>query len=82
MPLGEWVLRKACSEAAGWSKDVRVAVNLSPAQFKSRNLATAVALALSAPGQAGSIGVIEHFNIVEGVYLVDQLRRARAGVGS
>lgn len=50
VPLGEWVLRKACSEAAGWSKDVRVAVNLSPAQFKSRNLATAVALALSASG--------------------------------
>ena len=50
VPLGEWVLRKACSEAAGWSTDVRVAVNLSPAQFKNRNLATAVALALSASG--------------------------------
>jgi diguanylate cyclase (GGDEF)-like protein len=50
VPLGEWVLRKACSEAAGWSKDVRVAVNLSPAQFKNRNLATAVTLALSASG--------------------------------
>jgi diguanylate cyclase (GGDEF)-like protein/PAS domain S-box-containing protein len=50
VPLGEWVLRKACSEAARWSKDVRVAVNLSPAQFKNRNLATAVTLALSASG--------------------------------
>jgi diguanylate cyclase (GGDEF)-like protein len=50
VPLGEWVLRKACSEAAGWSQDIRVAVNLSPAQFKNRNLATAVTLALSASG--------------------------------
>ena len=35
IPLGEWVLRHACSEAVRWPKDVTVSVNLSPAQFKS-----------------------------------------------
>ena len=30
MPLGEWVLRSACSEAAGWAEPLQVAVNLSP----------------------------------------------------
>ena len=36
VPLGEWVLRQACCEAARWPEQVGVAVNLSPAQFKSR----------------------------------------------
>ena len=50
VPLGEWVLRKACVEAASWSQDVRIAVNLSPVQFKNRNLVTSVIGALSASG--------------------------------
>ncbi|MCO6416570.1 bifunctional diguanylate cyclase/phosphodiesterase [Siccirubricoccus sp. KC 17139] len=33
VPLGAWVLRRACREAASWPGKVRVAVNLSPAQF-------------------------------------------------
>lgn len=48
--IGEWVLRKACAEAATWSRPVRVAVNLSPVQFKSRNLVQAVVDALSSSG--------------------------------
>ena len=31
--IGEWVLRAACAEAAHWPADIKVAVNLSPAQF-------------------------------------------------
>jgi diguanylate cyclase (GGDEF)-like protein/PAS domain S-box-containing protein len=50
VPLGDWVLRKACADAAGWSRDVQVAVNLSPAQFKNRHLVTSVQSALSAAG--------------------------------
>jgi diguanylate cyclase (GGDEF)-like protein len=46
VPIGEWVLREACAAAASWPGEMRVAVNLSPAQFKSGNLVTAVALAL------------------------------------
>jgi diguanylate cyclase (GGDEF)-like protein len=36
--LGEWVLREACRVAVTWPEDVRIAVNLSPVQFKSRRL--------------------------------------------
>ena len=48
--LGEWVLREACTEAMNWPKDVKVAVNLSPVQFRSRNLVQAV---ISALGRSG-----------------------------
>lgn len=48
--LGEWVLRKACSEAAKWPEDVKVAVNLSPVQFRSRNLFQVVLAALAYSG--------------------------------
>jgi predicted signal transduction protein with EAL and GGDEF domain len=34
VPIGKWVLARACAEAAGWSTDIKVAVNLSPAQFR------------------------------------------------
>ena len=46
VPIGEWVLAKACTTAVAWPDGMRVAVNLSPAQFKSRNLVTAVSQAL------------------------------------
>src|SRR5262249_3738773 len=38
VPLGEWVLRTACAQASRWPEQVSVAVNLSAAQFKGRNL--------------------------------------------
>ncbi len=48
VPIGDWVLRRACMDAARWPQDVRVAVNLSPAQFRNRNLAPSVLAALAA----------------------------------
>ncbi|WVT76295.1 EAL domain-containing protein (plasmid) [Sinorhizobium chiapasense] len=42
-PLGEWILRQACTEAAKWPPHVSVAVNLSPLQFRDRRLATTIA---------------------------------------
>jgi diguanylate cyclase (GGDEF)-like protein len=50
VPLGEWVLRRACMDAAQWSQDVCVAVNLSPVQFKNPNLVLSVKEALKASG--------------------------------
>jgi diguanylate cyclase (GGDEF)-like protein/PAS domain S-box-containing protein len=50
VPLGEWVLRQACAEVALWPKKVKVAVNLSPMQFKSKNLVPTVVSALAASG--------------------------------
>jgi diguanylate cyclase (GGDEF)-like protein len=49
LPLGEWVLHTACAEAAKWP-GLRVAVNLSPLQFRHRDLATLVDQALRASG--------------------------------
>ena len=48
VPLGEWVLRQACMDAAGWSQQVCVAVNLSPVQFKNPSLVSSVKEALKA----------------------------------
>ncbi len=50
VPLGEWILRQACTEAARWPKQVTIAVNVSPAQFKSRNLVPTVINALATSG--------------------------------
>jgi EAL domain-containing protein (putative c-di-GMP-specific phosphodiesterase class I) len=33
VPIGEWVLRTACREAARWPSGLKIAVNLSVAQF-------------------------------------------------
>jgi diguanylate cyclase (GGDEF)-like protein len=38
VPIGEWVLRQACADAATWPKHIKVAVNLSPVQFKNDSL--------------------------------------------
>jgi diguanylate cyclase (GGDEF)-like protein len=48
--LGEWILHEACAEAASWPAHVRIAVNLSPAQFRRRNLAEIVMAALARSG--------------------------------
>jgi diguanylate cyclase (GGDEF)-like protein len=45
--IGQWVLDTACREAASWPADIRVAVNVSPVQFKSQTLALNVASALA-----------------------------------
>jgi EAL domain-containing protein (putative c-di-GMP-specific phosphodiesterase class I) len=50
VPIGEWVLRQACMDAAQWSRDVGVAVNLSPVQFKNPNLVSTVKEALKVSG--------------------------------
>ena len=48
--LGEWALNHACTEAAKWPKGVKVAVNLSPVQFRDRGLALQVVSALAKSG--------------------------------
>jgi predicted signal transduction protein with EAL and GGDEF domain len=50
--VGEWILEEACREAAKWPRDIKVAVNLSPLQFKSPNLVPAVRRALVDAGLA------------------------------
>jgi predicted signal transduction protein with EAL and GGDEF domain len=48
VPLGEWVIRQACAHAAAWPATVRVAVNVSAAQFGSGSLERVVLGALAA----------------------------------
>ena len=52
--LGHWVLNTACAEAVNWPADVRVAVNVSPVQFRTQTLALNVAAALASSGLAPS----------------------------
>ena len=48
--IGQWVLRTACAEAATWPPHVRIAVNVSPIQFRSQSLPLKVAAALAETG--------------------------------
>ncbi len=48
--IGEWALHRACAEAASWPHGVKVAVNLSPVQFRDRGLALQVVKALAKSG--------------------------------
>jgi diguanylate cyclase (GGDEF)-like protein len=51
-PLGNWVLRRGCQDAAGWPQDVRLAINLSAAQFIGGKLYGTVMDALAESGLA------------------------------
>src|SRR5450631_2261471 len=50
IPLGEWVLRTACAEAAAWPDDIGVSVNVSSVQLTNKNLIEVVVGALASSG--------------------------------
>lgn len=50
VPLGDWILRQACTDGRAWPADIKVAVNLSPVQFGKGDLMGAVSRALSDSG--------------------------------
>ena len=66
IPIGEWVIREACREATRWPEEISVAVNLSPAQFKSKKLVQVVSSALTSSGLSPARLELE---ITEGVLL-------------
>ncbi|APO71141.1 GGDEF/EAL domain-containing protein (plasmid) [Rhizobium gallicum] len=68
VPLGEWVLRQACKDAASWPGHVRVAVNLSPVQFRSPSLTHTV---ISALADSGLSAFQLELEITESVLLTD-----------
>jgi EAL domain-containing protein (putative c-di-GMP-specific phosphodiesterase class I) len=68
VPIGEWVLRQACGEAMKWPSQIRIAVNLSPIQFKERNLPQTVMSALAHSGLPAKRLELE---ITESVLLVN-----------
>jgi diguanylate cyclase (GGDEF)-like protein len=66
--LGEWILRKACADAAIWPPHIRVAVNVSPIQFANQNLPTIVMSALASSGIAPDRLELE---LTEGIFLTE-----------
>ena len=67
-PIGTWVLHRACADAAGWPRDLKIAVNVSPAQFKGPGLVAAVLDALAASALAPERLELE---ITETAFLAD-----------
>ena len=53
VPLGEWVLSRACADAARWPEGLKIAVNVSAVQFTSASLVSAVRDALRSTGLPG-----------------------------
>jgi diguanylate cyclase (GGDEF)-like protein/PAS domain S-box-containing protein len=68
MRIGEWVLREACGEAAQWQRPLRIAVNLSPIQFRHGDLPGLVHAVLLETGLAPNRLELE---ITEGVMIDD-----------
>lgn len=75
VPLGEWVLRQACAEAASWPDDISVAVNVSSVQLTSSNLANTVIGAIASAGLRADRLIIE---VTESVFL----KNTAANLGS
>ncbi len=67
IPLGEWVLRRACEDAKRWP-GLRMAVNVSPIQFRHRDFVAKVVDALSSTGLEASRLELE---LTEGVVVAD-----------
>ncbi|CAN5373015.1 EAL domain-containing protein [soil metagenome] len=64
--IGEWVMRTACNDAAGWPAGTRVAVNVSPIQFRSPTFPGLVMNALAKSGISADRLELE---ITESVFL-------------
>jgi diguanylate cyclase (GGDEF)-like protein len=68
IPIGQWILREACREAASWPRPLQIAVNLSPVQFRHGDLPGLVHSVLLETGLAA--GRLE-LEITEGVLIGD-----------
>ncbi|MFN8829480.1 MAG: EAL domain-containing protein [Labrys sp. (in: a-proteobacteria)] len=78
VPIGEWVIRQACREAALWPADVRLAVNISTAQLGRTNLVEVVTEALresGLPAERMEIEVTETIFLRNDEALLADLRR-------
>jgi diguanylate cyclase (GGDEF)-like protein len=70
IPIGEWVLRRACAQACEWPAHITLAVNVSAAQFKASSLIETVQGALAATGLSPRRLELE---ITESVLLADNV---------
>lgn len=79
-PLGEWVLRTACQQAKEWSTAgeglaLRVAVNVSPRQFRDPELPRLITRVLASTGIAAGLLELE---ITEGMLMQDTEASSKA----
>ena len=68
VPIGEWIMREACREAASWAKPLQIAINFSPVQFRHGDLAGLVHSILIETGLSPKRLEVE---ITEGVLIGD-----------
>ena len=81
VPIGAWVLEEACRAATRWPADQRVSVNISPVQFRNRELPHVILTALTRAGLSPSrleIEVTETVLIDDVEVALDTLRQIRA----
>lgn len=79
--IGEWVLKKACAEAAAWPSHVGVAINLSPLQFAGPDLVDVILRALVGSGLAPErleLEITESVLMERAVFYSDTIRRIKA----
>jgi EAL domain-containing protein (putative c-di-GMP-specific phosphodiesterase class I) len=80
VPIGAWVLHRACAEAMHWPKSVKVAVNLSAVQFKDQTLVATVIDALTRSGLPATrleLEITESVLLAENARTLDTLRALR-----
>jgi diguanylate cyclase (GGDEF)-like protein len=81
IPIGDWIVRAACAEAAKWPSDIKVAVNLSVVQFRNPNLVASVQTALALSGLAAhrlELEITESVLMHKSKATLATLRRLRA----
>ena len=80
VPIGEWVLRRACFDAVSWPDHLTVAVNLSPAQFRDSDIAETVAGILKEtglPARRLELEITENLLINDTEEVLSKLNRLR-----
>jgi EAL domain-containing protein (putative c-di-GMP-specific phosphodiesterase class I) len=79
--IGEWVLREACATASCWPSHLKVAVNLSPAQFARKDLAGRVESILNGAGLDArrlELEITEGLLLSKSADVMEELRKLKA----
>jgi diguanylate cyclase (GGDEF)-like protein len=81
VPIGEWVVRRACRDALRWPDAIRVAVNLSPLQFKAQKVVPVVTAALADTGLPANrleLEITETAFLLDGANTLETLKKVKA----
>ncbi len=81
IPLGEWILRRACIDAQIWPENIKIAVNLSPAQFMKNDVAGLVKRVVAETGISPfrlELEITESLLLQNTDYIIEQLTSIRS----